>query len=177
MTELRIKPKIWGHIIIVFFVLLLMGITYWALFVNNEVRLETNAYIILIIIFSIGTVVLLKALQIIIKKPDVIAINSYGFEYNPGGISSGLIPWSNVQEVKRVSVLTEGGNVGGPIYETTLAVKLKDPADYAEQYNFFLKSLMKLNHNLYDADIFMRLASFGNKAAEVEELMMKYSRK
>lgn len=177
MRELRIRPNLWGHAIALFFTIVLMILTYWAMFIQNTEKFTTTMYIISLVIFSIGTVIIFKSIQIFIKRPDVILINGQGFEYNPGGVSSGFIPWSNVLEVRRVDVRTEGGNIGGPVWETTLAVKLKVPGDYTKHFNFLMKPLLKINQNLYDADIFMRISSFGKQAKEVETLMMYYAPK
>lgn len=175
MKNFQIKQNIVGHFIVILAVLLLMGITFWAFFLKDEpVEFGQTGIIILSIIGIIGSAVIYMALKIIIQRPAVITINENGFEYNPGGVSSGWIPWTNVAEIKDVDVNTQQGTLNGPILERALAIKLKDPTSYRDQYNILLKGLMKLNENMYDADIFFRLSSFGKQVNEVKTLMYQY---
>lgn len=175
MKTFQIKPNIAGHLIVFLAVLLLMSITFWAFFLKEEpVEFGQGGIIIIAIIGGIGSIVLYMSLKTMIQRPAIITINENGFEYNPGGVSSGWIPWTNVAEVKSVEVRTQQGNLNGPIWERTLAVKLKDPAPYRDQYNVLLRGLMKLNDNMYDADIFFRLSSFGKQVDEVITLMNQH---
>ena len=77
-------------------------------------------------------------------------------------------------EIKFTEVRTTQGQLPGPIWEKVLAIKFKDPSIYTQQFNPLMRGLMDLNKNMYDADMFFRLSSFGNKANEVYELMMRY---
>jgi hypothetical protein len=123
---------------------------------------------------GIGAVVLFMSLRAIILNPDVLIVNEKGFEYNPGGVSSGFMEWTNVAEIKFMEVRTTQGQLPGPIWEKVLAIKFKDPSLYTNQFNPLLKGLMHLNKNMYDADMFFRLSSFGSKVNEVHELMLQY---
>ena len=175
MQEFKIKNNRLGHVIILIPVLLLIGITFWAFFLKEDpIEFEGGAIIIAVIIGGIGSVVLFMALRSIILNPDVLVINEKGFEYNPGGVSSGFMEWTNVAEIKFTDVRTQQGQLPGPIWEKVLAIKFKDPTLYTHQYNPLLRGLMHINKNMYDADMFFRLSSFGNKVDEVYALMMKY---
>lgn len=175
MNEFRIKPSIYGHLVVIAAVIILAGITYWGLFGREDAPdADSTVYIIASTVFGIGAVVVFMALRIVILQPAIIRINDQGFEYNPGGVSSGFIKWTNVQELKRTEVRTTAGNLPGPVWETVIAIKLKDSSTYTNQFNPFIQSLMKLNDQLYDADIFFRISSFGKQATEVEALMMKH---
>ncbi len=175
MHTFKIKNNRLGHVIILVAVLFLMGVTFWAFFLKEEpVEFKGGGIIIALIIGGIGGVVLFMALRAIILNPDVLLINEKGFEYNPGGISSGFMEWTNVAEIKFTEVRTQQGQLPGPIWEKVLAIKFKDPSIYTHQYNPLLRGLMHINKNMYDADMFFRLSSFGNKVDEVHTLMMKY---
>lgn len=175
MHTFRIKNNRAGHFIVILAVLLLMSIAAWAFFFKEEpIALDTTAIIILTIIGSIGSVCIFMALKMIIINPDVLMMDEKGFEYNPGGVSSGFMHWTNVAEIKFVDVRTTQGQLNGPVWERALTIKLKNPSLYRNQFNPFLRGLMGLNKKMYDGDIFFRLSSFGEQAEEVHTLMMKY---
>lgn len=174
MQKFKIKSNRIGHFIVVLVVLLLIAVVIWALLIKEDPsNINFTGIIILTIVTVIGSVVLFMALKMIIQNPAVITIDDKGFEYNPGGVSSGFVPWSNVGEIKLVNMRTVHGNLNGVVWETALAVKLKDPALYTKQFNPFIKGLMGLNKNMYDADIFFRLSSFGKQAEAVHQLMLR----
>ncbi len=175
MHNFTIKNNRAGHFIVLAAVLLLMSITSWAFFFKEEpIKIEGESIFILIIIGGIGSVVLVMALKMMVQNPDVLVINENGFAYNPGGVSSGFMEWKNVAEIKFTEVRTTVGQLPGPVWERVLAIKFKDPSIYQEQYNPIVKGLMNLNKNMYDADIFFRLSTFGNKGDEVYSLMSRY---
>lgn len=175
MNSFTIKPKIIVHIIALLAVLLLMGTTAWAFFWKEKpLEIAGPAIIIISIIGGIGSVIIFFVLKIIITRPAVITIDENGFEYNPGGVSSGWVTWSNVAEIKEVEVRTQKGVMNGPFMETTLAIKLKDPDLYRNRFNPIIRGLMKLNDKMYDADIFFRISNFGKEADTVKMLMMQY---
>lgn len=175
MHTFRIKNNRAGHFIVILAVLLLMSIVVWAFFFKEDpVPFEGTGLIIISIIGIIGAVVLFMAIRMIIVNPDVIVINEKGFEYNPGGVSSGFMQWTNVAEIKYVDVRTTQGQLNGPVWERALTIKLKDASLYRDQFNPLMKGLMSLNKTMYDGDIFFRLSSFGKQGEEVFSLMMKY---
>lgn len=175
MQVFKIKNNRLGHLIVLVAVLLLMGITFWAFFLKVEpLELNGGGLVIALMIGGIGAVVLFMSLRAIILNPDVLIVNEKGFEYNPGGVSSGFMEWTNVAEIKFMEVRTTQGQLPGPIWEKVLAIKFKDPSLYTNQFNPLLKGLMHLNKNMYDADMFFRLSSFGSKVNEVHELMLQY---
>ena len=174
MKEFRIKNSRFGHVIILLAVLLLLSITFWAFFLKEEpVEFNEGGIFIAVIIGGIGLAVLFMALRAIILNPDVLVINEKGFEYNPGGVSSGFMEWTNVAEMKFTEVRTQQGQLPGPIWERVLAIKFKDPSLYTQQFNPLMRGLMHLNKDMYDADMFFRLSSFGKKVNEVHELMFQ----
>lgn len=175
MHHFRIKNKRAPHIIIILAVLLLMYIVFWAFFLKEEpLEIDTTAVIIMSAVGGIGSVCLFMAIKIMIRNPDVLLMNEKGFEYNPGGVSSGFMEWTNVAEIKYVDVRTTHGQLNGPVWERTLAVTLKDPSLYTNQFNPLMRGLMHLNKKMYEGDIFFRLSSFGKQAEEVHKLMMQY---
>ena len=176
MNEIRIRPVVWPHLLITPIALGLAATAYWAFFLKEDADPPgTEAYLVTGGMALIALTIVFFAMKLVIKRPDVILVNDQGFEYNPGGVSSGFVYWTDVLEVKRVAVRTTAGDAPGPVWETTLAVKLKDPAAYRGQFNPFLRGLMNLNEKMYDADIFIRIGSLGKQAEAVERLMMRYS--
>jgi hypothetical protein len=164
-----------GHIIILIAVLFLMSVTGWAFFMKEEpIPLEGNGLIIASVIGVIGAVVVFMSLKNIITDPTLLTLTEDGFEYNPSGVSSGFMHWKNVAELKFVDVRTQQGQLNGPIWEQTLAIKFKDPSLYRDQFNAVMKGLMKVNESMYDADMFFRLSDFGKQSEEIYQLMMKY---
>lgn len=175
MHQFRIKNKRLPHVIIILAVLLLMSITFWAFFLKEDtVAIDGEAIIIMLIIGGIGAVVLFMALKNIIQNPDVLLLNEIGFEYNPGGVSSGFMEWTNVADIKFVDLRTSQGQLNGVIWERTIAVKLKDPSLYRNQFNPLMKGLMDSNKIMYEGDIFFRISSFGKQFEQVHSLMIKY---
>jgi hypothetical protein len=178
MESFQIKRKILPDLVVVLATLLLISVVGWAFFLKEDpIPLAGPAIIIFFIIGGIGTLVLFFAFKMIIRRPATITINQEGFEYNPGGVSTGFIPWTNVAEIKEVEVRTQKTNSSGPVWETTLGIKLKEPAPYRNQYPSIIRGLMKVNDNMYDADIFFRLTDFGNQVDEVKTLMYKFGKR
>lgn len=175
MNEIRIRPLVWPHLIFMLIAIGLAYTPYWAFFLKEDADVpDTMAYLITGGMWAITAGILFFGLKIVIKRPDVILVNDKGFEYNPGGVSSGFVYWADVLEVKRVAVRATAGDAPGPVWETTLAVKMKDATAYRGHFNPFLRGLMHLNEKMYDADIFIRISSLGKQAEAVERLMMKY---
>jgi|GEM_PF-1665122 len=175
MYHFKIKNNRAGHFIVLLAVLLLMFIAVWAFFIKEDpVAIDGTPLFILVPIGAIGAVCIYMALKNIIQNPDVLVMDEKGFEYNPGGVSSGFMHWTNVAEIKYVDVRTIHGQLNGAVWERALAMKLKDPSVYQDQFNPLIKGLMNLNKDMYDGDIFFRLSSFGKQAEEIHALMMKY---
>ncbi len=172
--QLEIKHSRLIHLVILIPVLALMSITIWAFYFKEDPLMKDDTGIIVCAIIGIiGSIVLYFNLKMLIQNPAIITINKDGFEYNPSGVSSGWIQWSNVEEIKYVDVKTERRNSQGVNLETALAVKLQDNSIYLNQYNIVIKGLMKINQGMYDADILFSLSSFGKKCDDVVALMNK----
>ena len=177
MDSLQIKRKILPDLVVVLATLLLMGVVGWAFFLKEEpIPLAGPAIFIFFIIGGIGLVVLFFAFKMIIRRPAIITINQEGFEYNPGGVSTGFISWTNVAEVKEVIVRTDNQGSSSPMWETTLGIRLKDPIPFRNQYHSIIRGLMNENEKMYDADIFFRLTDFGKQVDEVKTLMFKFGK-
>jgi hypothetical protein len=172
--QLEIKQSRLGHFIILLLVLLLLGIVVWAFYFKEDPLIKDVAGIMICAFIGLlGCVVLYFNLKMLIKNPAVLKINADGFEYNPGGVSSGWVQWSNVEELKYVDVRSVHGNVNGVNLETVFSVKLKDNTSYLKQYNFTIRDLMQTTRKMYDTDILFSLSSFGKRLDEVVALMNK----
>jgi len=110
MTTFEIRPKIVPNLIVIALTLSLMGITTWAIFFKADDPLEPKGpgLIIPAIIGPIGCAVLYFAVKTIILRPPVIRIDQDGFEYNPGGVSTGLITWSDIDDIREVTSAPAG---------------------------------------------------------------------
>lgn len=174
MHTLEIKRPWYSDLLIAFFTLLLMGVVVWAFFIKEDpIPIAGPAIIILLIIMGIGSVILFFAWRMHSSHTPILSVDLSGFEYNPGGVSTGFVFWWNVAEIKEVEVRTTRGDLPGMVWELTLAVKLKDPTEYTQQFNAFIRGLMQLNDKMYDADIFFRLSDFGKQREEVKALMIR----
>lgn len=175
MNELRIKPKPIVHVLIALVVILMMMVTWWGLYLREDApEPDTTSYIITILVVGIGSLILFFIARILIMHPDVLYINDKGFSYNPGGVSSGFIHWEDVQEIKQVNVNTTHGNLPGPVMETAIGIKLKDPEKYRVYSYALLRPLLKLNKNMYDVDLLIRISDLGKHRQEAEELLQKF---
>lgn len=99
-----------------------------------------------------------------------------GFQYIPSGISSGLVLWEDIEEVRESSVLS-GNNIGGPTAVPVLGIKLRSPEKYASQYNPALQELILLGGKLNNfqtegvGDLLLNPAHFGQRYEEVKALI------
>lgn len=174
MKEFRIRTKPVPHVILLMMALGLVAVSYWGVFWSEDAQPPgTTAYTIVTVMSVIGAVILYFSLKIIITRPDIIRINEKGFEYNPSGVSSGFIEWSNVQEIKRAQVRTQQGQLNGPVWETAIGVKLKDPTPYKAQFNILIRKLIEVNTDMYDVDLWIRISSLGKDSEKAEALLMK----
>ncbi|RYF88385.1 MAG: hypothetical protein EOO03_08535 [Chitinophagaceae bacterium] len=175
MDELRIKHKPIAHALLALIITGIVLATYWFLFWQTDAPLvDTTSYIIATVVTVIAALTLFFILRIVILKPDVLYMNEDGFEYNPGGVSSGFITWKNVQEVKHIKIRTSQGGINALVWELTIAIKLKDPGEYKPSSNKLLKPLLQLNTSLYDAHLFVRLSDTGNRLEDVENFFARY---
>ena len=177
MNEVRIKAKVWPHIVIAGFVLLLMTVVLWGLYLRDDApEPGTTDLIITAAVFGIGALILFFIVRILITRPDVIYINENGFSYNPGGVSSGFITWENVAEIKKLNVYTTQGTLPGPILETAIGVKLKDPEQYRIMSSPLFRPFLELNKSMYDVDLFIRISDLGKQKEEAEKLLQKFGK-
>lgn len=174
MTTFEIRPKTAVNVIAIVLTLFLMGITAWAIFGKTEDPLELAGpgLIIPAIIVPLGCVVIYFALKAIILRPPVIRIDEQGFEYNPGGVSTGLIPWAHIEDILEVDVRTTRGDQMGPVVETALGIRLKDPETYRNQFNPVIRKLMELNEKMYEVDILFRLSDFGTQVDAMKDSLL-----
>jgi hypothetical protein len=175
MNELRIKHKLIVHVIMAAVVLLLMYVCCWGLYLRDEApEPDVPAFIITVFIMVIGSVILFFVARILITQPYVLYMNEEGFSYNPGGVPSGFISWDNVEQIKAVKVKTTQGNLPGPVLETAIGIKLKNPELYKVYSNSWLRPLLRLNKKMYDVDLFIRISDLGEHKPKALELLQKF---
>lgn len=94
-----------------------------------------------ILFFGLVAVTIFR--KLLDKKPGLI-INSQGIIDNSSGISAGLIPWTDIQQIKTVQVMSQ----------RFLMFTVKNPQDYLDKASTTLKrNAMKVNYKTYGAPI------------------------
>ncbi len=93
------------------------------------------------------------------RNPPTLKILEAGFEYCPAGVSTGLIKWSDVVELRDESVLTS--LVGQPGRRPVTAVVLRNPDDYVKQFPAALRPIFAVNRKLNSSPILITPGEFG----------------
>lgn len=110
-------------------------------------------------------------------NPPWFLLTREGFLYAPGGMSPGLVRWSDVSDIKESHVL--GSNPTGgrkAVMRPTLVVSLKDPAKYSNQYVLPLRWLVRaatavLRAQTQGGDLYIDPTHFGDRYAEIAAKM------
>jgi hypothetical protein len=67
-----------------------------------------------------------------VKNPLVFRMDDEGFEYNPAGVTTGFVRWTDVEKLDYTQVKV--GRPGGTQFMKVLGVYLKGPATYINRY-------------------------------------------
>ena len=129
--------------------MMFVGIGLWLLinppssnhwfFGNPTVILITG--IASVMFFGLGVIISIR--KFLDKQPG-LTINRQGIIDNSSGISAGLIPWTDIQEIKTYQVLNQ----------KFLMFKVSNPEDYLEKIKNPLKrKAMKMNYKTYGLPI------------------------
>ncbi|MBY0480544.1 MAG: hypothetical protein K2Q21_04240 [Chitinophagaceae bacterium] len=94
-----------------------------------------------IVLFSIFGFVTAK--KLLDKRPGLI-IDKNGILDQSSGVSAGLIPWSDIQEIKTTQVYNQ----------TFIMIFVQNPNDYiAREPGIFKRKMMEINFNTYGSPI------------------------
>lgn len=94
------------------------------------------------------------------KNPVVLTVYEDGFEYIPAGISTGLIKFSDVLELRDEGVVTSIVDRSGGVRGVT-AVVLRDPAEYTRRFPAGLRHLMEARGKMNSSPILIVRGEFG----------------
>lgn len=105
----------------------------------------------------------------LVVNPAYFVLTDEGFSYSPGGVSTGLIRWSDIIELREEGVI-EGTQVG-PRVSAALAVILRNPEEYIARFPRVLKPLFQLRAELNSSVLLLRIADFGRDYPVVRQMM------
>lgn len=104
-----------------------------------------------------------------LRNPPTLRIYEEGFEYSPAGVSTGLIKWSDVVELRDESVLVS--LVGTPSRRPVTAVVLRNPDDYLARIPAPLRPIFIVNRKLNSSPILIAAGEFGPDHAAILAIM------
>ncbi len=97
------------------------------------------------------------------KKPGLI-ISRHGITDNSSGVSAGLIPWSDIQEIKISQVMSQ----------KFLMLIVNNPQDYLDKVTNPLKrNAMKMNYKTYGSPISISSNALRTNFNELQNLLLE----
>lgn len=178
-----------GSVVLVVVLLLFAAIVAYALDLQTQsgdafdpsaqpLTLEWRA---LIGFFAVVWTFLLVAFAVrAVRNPPWFVLTRKGFLYQPGDVSSGLIRWEDVVDIKEDRVVSTGGN-GGPVARAVLVVVLRDGERYVGRYNPILAAVVRFAGGVLRAqtggrgDVYLDPVDFGARYEEVKALMLEHA--
>gem|GEM_PF-88308 len=114
-----------------------------------------------IVFFGMGIIVLLRKLKD--KRPGLI-ISNEGILDNASGVAAGVIPWSDIQEIKLAHVMSQ----------KFLMLIVKDPQQYIQrETNAIKRKGMELNYKNYGSPISISAAALKINFNELQALLVE----
>ena len=118
---------------------------------------------------AIGVVVSGSLAYRLVRNPPTFHLDEEGFSYAPGGVSTGLVRWRDVVELKEEGVLE--GDSGGTRISAALAVVLRNPEDYIARFPRVLRPLFRARGQLNRSPLMLNIADFGADYPRVKAMM------
>ncbi len=112
--------------------------------------------------------VVVSALRLIRHRPYFI-IYEHGFEYAPGGVSTGIIRWADVVELREETVLH--GDAGFPTRRAVTAVVLRNPEEYQARFPTVLRPLLQMRQAMNSSVVLIPRGEFGGDDVALVEIM------
>jgi hypothetical protein len=169
---------------LIFVMVLVVGMNYMLLhveqfnFMFNLLTTRATAFTLFFYLFYVIAHFLFIGFTInAIRNQPFFVLTTHGFLYEPGGISPGLIYWTNINEMKEATVLRRNSRRGNSYLEPVLVISLKDSSKNTTSYNVVLRILVKWGTKLIQyqnegvGDIVLNPFDFGNRYTEVKEKM------
>ena len=94
-------------------------------------------------------------------NPPYFILYSDGFEYSPGGVSTGIIKWTDVEELRDETVLTSHGS--GTARVAATAVVLRNPGEYMARFPAVLEPLFRIRMKMNSSPILITKGEFGRE--------------
>jgi len=165
-----VRAPRWAHFVCLVPTIALTGFMTWFVFLQEH---EPDAFgrtqeIDLAGKFIFGFFVLIGVFLIgvfayrLFANPPFFVMYEDGFEYSPGGVSTGLIKWSDVVELRDETVVTSVGDVG-PARMSVTAVVLRSPQEYMARFPAALEPLFKLRMKMNSSPILITKSEFGRE--------------
>lgn len=171
IIPIEIRPNRFLYLIPVPFCLLLMGVFYWFV-LGPEATVEDGMfYYVAIGVLVVGAFLTFQFTRQFFKPPVTFRMDQEGFEYNPAGVSSGLIRWNEVASIEEKQIKTMSGSVPG--FSTVLAVTMKDPAAFRKRYNVLLRKAVQLSEDVNHASVLIEPAALGKQYGEIRDTMIR----
>lgn len=163
----RRAPR-WVHLACLVPTIALTGIMLWAAFLKEnepdafgrteEIGLAGQVafgFFVLIGLFLIGVFA-----YRLFRNPPYFIMYENGFEYSPGGVSTGLIKWSDVVELRDETVVQGGGGYG-PERQPVTAVVLRNPGEIIGRFPDPLQSLARARLQMNSSPVLITRGEFG----------------
>lgn len=113
----------------------------------------------------------------LIRNPWTFRLTDEGFIYNPAGVSTGLIRWTDIVEIRDVPVTTQNSVVGGQAPLMTTGIILKDPHSYIARYPAALGVLFEFRKYDSGTPLVFQFKEFGRDHDKVIALMKEQVRR
>ena len=174
----EIRPaRIWYLVALVPTLGLTAFILYWSF--GREVdpadELPTHFKLMMAGMAGIGVLLSGSFAYRFVRQPAIFSMDEEGFSYAPGGVSTGLIRWADVVELKEEGVLE--GDTGGTRISAALAVVLRNPDEYIARFPRVLRPLFIARGQLNSSPLMLNIADFGADYPRVKALMEEQIRR
>jgi hypothetical protein len=132
------------------------------------------------VLFGLGTAVGLFLIGVFARRlvagEVTFQMDDEGFEYNPGGVSTGRVRWRDVASIEETTVLVGSASLG-PSKDLALAVILRDPASYTARQPVALRPLLRLREELSQTPLLIDPRDLGRDYTSVRDQMQELLRR
>ncbi len=109
-----------------------------------------------------------SAVRLIRHRPYFI-LYEHGFEYSPGGVSTGIIRWTDVLELREETLMH--GDGGFPARRGVTAVVLRNPEEYLARFPAVLRPLLQMRQAMNSSAILIPRGEFGGNDVALVKIM------
>ncbi|GAA4320833.1 STM3941 family protein [Flaviaesturariibacter amylovorans] len=170
MTPIEIRPNRFLYLIPIVIALGLMFLFVYFTFVNPEGNeMPTMMYVMSGFMVLVGSFLSVKLFQRFLRNEFVFRMDDEGIESNEGGITTGLIRWSEIKEAREIKV--PSSNRRSMATETVLALYLHHPEKQRARYNPALQALTNFAGELMGSSVLITPAVLGNQYNRALELI------